>query len=600
MLDRQAEQLRERELRTDEGRLRLTVLLAGSTGLFLCCAVWGVWSTARGVSESRRANERLRENEAALRLITDNATDLVRVVGPDSQLTYVSPSCEAILQYSPAEMFAMAPRTLMHPDEREAARELTLQVQRGERTRGPLVHRLRSKDGTYRWFETTYALVRSGDTDAPHIHLTSRDITARKSAEDSLRRQTARLHSILASIGDGVVVLDPDRRLAIVNPAARAYIYQEEGETVTDQGPLMRALRGESSAGTEVVIRDRRGTMRTFSISAAPIIEGEANAGGVAVYHDITQQRLGEKDLLESEQRMRVLAEATFEGVAITKAGVIIDTNETFAAWLGCQAFELVGVDGLSLFAPEDRAFVAEKSTQAGDKYEAHVLRRNGERFPVEVRGRHADFRGETVRIAVIRDITERRQRESELQRQAELLRTMSLRDELTGLLNRRGFQEHARQQLRLAGRTKRPAVVFFIDLNGMKVINDTLGHDAGDAALSQTAQILSTAFRESDIVARLGGDEFAIFAADCDADGAAIMRGRIDGCVDAFNEGDRSHAFRLSLAVGTAVFDPLAPLELDALLEAADHAMYKQKRARVESGTVARVQTGSGARLLG
>lgn len=600
MLERQTEQLREREASTDVGRLRLTVLLAGSTGLFLCCAVWGMWSAARGVAESRRSNERLRENEAALRLVTDNATDLVRVIGPDSELTYVSPSCEVLLHYSPSEMFAMSPRSLMHPDEQEATRQLMLQVRRGEATKGPLVHRLRQRDGSYRWFETTYRLVRSGDSNTPHIHLTSRDITARKAAEDGLRRQTARLHSILASIGDGVVVLDPDRRLAIVNPAARAYIYQEEGEAVTDQGPLMRALRGESSSGTEVMIRDRRGTMRTFSISASPISEGEVNAGGVAVYHDITQQRLAEKDLHESEQRMRMLAEATFEGVAISKAGVVVDTNETFATWVGCPPFELIGMDGLSLFAPEDRALVAEKSIQTGAKYEAHMLRRNGERFPVEVRGRHASFRGQTVRIAVIRDITERRQRESELHRQAELLRTMSLRDELTGLLNRRGFQEHARQQLRLAGRTKRPAVVFFLDLNGMKVINDTFGHDAGDAALIETAQVLTNAFRESDIVARLGGDEFAIFAADCDAEGAAAMRGRIDQNVEASNQGTRPYAFRLSVSVGTAVFEPLAPLELDALLEAADQAMYEQKRARADSGTLARVQSGSGARQIG
>ena len=218
----------------------------------------------------------------------------------------------------------------------------------------------------------------------------------------------------------------------------------------------------------------------------------------------------------------------------------------------------------------------------------------------MEVRGRHASFRGQTVRIAVIRDITERRQREGELQRQAELLRTMSLRDELTGLLNRRGFLEHARQQLRLAGRTKRPAVVFFIDLNGMKLINDTFGHDAGDAALSETAQLLTSAFRESDIVARLGGDEFAILAADCDAEGAATMRGRIDQNVEASNQGTRPYAFRLSVSVGTAVFDPLAPRELDALLEAADQAMYEQKRARADSSPLARVQTGSGARQLG
>jgi diguanylate cyclase (GGDEF)-like protein len=142
--------------------------------------------------------------------------------------------------------------------------------------------------------------------------------------------------------------------------------------------------------------------------------------------------------------------------------------------------------------------------------------------------------------------------------------------------------------------------VVFFIDLNGMKAINDTFGHDAGDAALSETAQLLTRAFRESDIIARLGGDEFAIFAADCDADGAAIMRERIEQNVEASNQAARVHAFSLSVSVGTASFDPFAPVELDTLLEAADQAMYEQKRARADSGTLARVRTGSGARQIG
>ena len=143
-------------------------------------------------------------------------------------------------------------------------------------------------------------------------------------------------------------------------------------------------------------------------------------------------------------------------------------------------------------------------------------------------------------------------------------------------------------------------AVVFFLDLNGMKVINDSFGHEAGDAALSETAQILTDAFRESDIVARLGGDEFAIFAGDCDADGAATMRGRIERDVEASNQSTRAHAYRLSVSVGTAIFDPFAPLELDALLETADQAMYEQKRARTDSGTLARLSAGSGARQLG
>ena len=579
MLERQTERLARREADTAQGRLRLTAMLVGSTIAFAGFVLWGMRSAARGVSEARRANERLRDNETALRLVTDNATDLVRVVGPRAQLIYVSPSCESILQYSPAEMFGMAPRELLHPDERAAVLDLMLLVQSGEHGDGPFVHRLRSRDGSYRWFETTYCLVRSGDAGVPHIHLTSRDITRRKAAEDTLRRQTARLQSILSSIGDGVVVLDAERRLVIINPAASHYLDHAEGDILSE----------ESCSGGEVVIRDRSGVMRTFSVTASPILEGDSPAGSVAVYHDITEQRHAERDLLESEQRLRMLSEASFEGVVISKSGIVIDTNATFAEWIGRPPYDLVGVDGLSLFAEEDRPLVAQQRVQPSAVYEAAMLRSNGDRFPVEVRSRLAAFRGETVRIAVIRDITERRRRESELSRQAELLRTMSLRDELTGLLNRRGFQEHALQQLRLAARAQRCAGVFFLDLDGMKIINDTLGHEAGDAALVDTARLLTRAFRGSDIVSRLGGDEFAILAPDCDAQGIAALRARLDQLVATFNQGAGGHSYRLAVSVGTAIFDPQAPLELDTLMEDADRAMYQDKRARAQSGSASR-----------
>jgi diguanylate cyclase (GGDEF)-like protein len=228
---------------------------------------------------------------------------------------------------------------------------------------------------------------------------------------------------------------------------------------------------------------------------------------------------------------------------------------------------------------------VREKSLQSDVLYEAHMLRSDGTRFPVEVRGRHTQFRGDTVRIAVVRDITDKRRRETELKSQAELLRTLSLRDELTNLYNRRGFQEHAQRQLLQAARTKRPASVFFMDLNGMKIINDTLGHEVGDRALGVTARVLMGVFRESDIVARLGGDEFAVFAPDCDVDGARSLRERLARHLDELNDAS-GEPFRLSISVGTAPFDPLHPAELDALLETADREMYERKRARTDSSS--------------
>jgi diguanylate cyclase (GGDEF)-like protein len=159
------------------------------------------------------------------------------------------------------------------------------------------------------------------------------------------------------------------------------------------------------------------------------------------------------------------------------------------------------------------------------------------------------------------------------------------LRDELSGLYNRRGFLELSRQQLRLAARGQRGACLFFADLNGMKAINDGLGHEMGDRALASMASLLAGVFRDSDIVARLGGDEFAVLAADCDGAGTTVLRARVQAAVQNFNALS-SEPFQLSISVGAALFDPAHPVELEALMEAADAKMYEEKRVRSRSGS--------------
>jgi diguanylate cyclase (GGDEF)-like protein/PAS domain S-box-containing protein len=306
----------------------------------------------------------------------------------------------------------------------------------------------------------------------------------------------------------------------------------------------------------------------------------EAKAAEESLRQTLAEKREIERRIQESEQRLRILAEASFEGVAITREGVVLDTNEVFARWLGRDPEELIGEEGLSLFAPEDRAHVVEMSGRSGDSYEAQMVRKDGSRFPVEVRGTYTKFRGQSVRIAVVRDITERRRREAELRTQAELLRGMSLRDELTGLYNRRGFQELTEQQLRAATRSKRPASLFFVDLNGMKSINDTHGHEIGDRALVDTAKILTDVFRNSDVVARLGGDEFAVLALECGPRDTGVIIERLSQHVERLNKSGKA-PFRLSLAVGSAAFDPARPMDLNELIEEADRRMYADKRAK-------------------
>jgi diguanylate cyclase (GGDEF)-like protein/PAS domain S-box-containing protein len=415
-------------------------------------------------------------------------------------------------------------------------------------------------------------------------------------------------------MGDGVVVLDQDRRALIVNPVARGYFRTDEGQHVptdwakehqtflpdgkahfpSDQGPLTRALRGEACDGVELLMHDRAGVPRWFSVTSRPIAVGDVPAGCVALFREITQQRQAERELEESEQRLRVLSESSFEGVVISRAGIILDANALFASWFGRTPAELAGKSGLELFAPEDREHVREQSGQSASYYSAQMLRGDGTRFPVEVRGRDATYRGQVARIAVIRDVTEQRRQEAELHAQARQLKALSLRDDLTGLYNRRGFQEHAQRQLANTARSRRPACVFFIDLNGMKGINDTLGHETGDRALVATAQVLSSVFRASDVVARLGGDEFAVYAQECSLDDVPAVRARISDRVDSLNISGIER-FHLSLSVGAAVHDVANPADLEQLLESADHSMYEEKRAHSTRTRAAKAAAGSG-----
>jgi diguanylate cyclase (GGDEF)-like protein len=164
------------------------------------------------------------------------------------------------------------------------------------------------------------------------------------------------------------------------------------------------------------------------------------------------------------------------------------------------------------------------------------------------------------------------RRMEAEIQR-------LSLRDELTGLNNLRGFRLLAEQALRLAYRSQTPFSVLFVDVDRLKEINDTLGHAVGSALLVETAALLNATFRETDVIARIGGDEFAVagqfsrsgisIAADRLAEQASLTR--IEGA------GDRP----LSLSIGFATTREHHHEFLQDLLDEADVAMYENKRRK-------------------
>jgi diguanylate cyclase (GGDEF)-like protein len=159
-------------------------------------------------------------------------------------------------------------------------------------------------------------------------------------------------------------------------------------------------------------------------------------------------------------------------------------------------------------------------------------------------------------------------------------LRELSLVDDLTGLYNRRGFGTLGTAHLQLAQRAGRRFLLVYADVDGLKEINDSFGHQQGDVALVKTAEVLRWTFRQSDIVARLGGDEFVVLAVEAAQDTDQMFVDRLRAQIEEFNS-RASLPFELSLSVGAVSFDVETRLTLSEMLAQADALLYERKRAR-------------------
>jgi two-component system cell cycle response regulator len=216
-----------------------------------------------------------------------------------------------------------------------------------------------------------------------------------------------------------------------------------------------------------------------------------------------------------------------------------------------------------------------------GDRKEIEFVNGGGDEIIAEMRVVETNWDGEVVNLAVLRDITEHVRMRDELQR-------LSLRDELTGLHNRRGLTILAEQQIHNAARTGEATFLAFIDLDEFKPINDTYGHQEGDNALKDLANILTATFRKSDVVGRVGGDEFAVFGIVNDNFSPETLFRNLMDRIDRHNASGL-RPYRLQLSTGLQHYPADAPDSLSAMLEKADALMYEEKRSKKSGRSVSR-----------
>ena len=238
-----------------------------------------------------------------------------------------------------------------------------------------------------------------------------------------------------------------------------------------------------------------------------------------------------------------------------------------------------MAVDSQSLFRRTAPSLLPRRENRDIDGvFQAFLSEANGELASLlrDVRTESGDTRSQQFSKLLMRAV---RCAAKQYLLQAEL-GNLALTDELTGLYNRRGFMALAERQLKLGHRSSRGMLIFMMDVDGLKQINDSFGHFEGDCALKRTARILEETFRDSDVVARLGGDEFAVLAIEAAGHSEATIKTRLFECLKSISA-EQSRC-EISLSLGVARFDPCTRTSIRELMVKADQAMYEQKRLRV------------------
>ncbi|MDQ2643939.1 MAG: diguanylate cyclase, partial [Myxococcota bacterium] len=305
----------------------------------------------------------------------------------------------------------------------------------------------------------------------------------------------------------------------------------------------------------------------------------------VSLHRDAAELRRAAEDLAESEERFRMLADSASDIVRVFELdGSLWYQSPSIERLLGFTIDEISEL-GEGILHPDDVA----ESRSLLHKMAAGEL--DGGMLVHRFLCKDGNYRwfetqfvmmvGHPPRIqATARDVTQRRRDTEALVLQADEMKTLSLRDELTGLYNRRGFFELAEQAERVAARERRSLAVVFIDMDGLKPINDLFGHDAGDRAIIETGKLLQSVCRASDVVSRLGGDEFAVLAINLDPTSFGAFRARTELALAARNA-RADLPFELSFSLGAAFRATDHDEPFETLVARADAAMYAQKRAR-------------------
>jgi diguanylate cyclase (GGDEF)-like protein/PAS domain S-box-containing protein len=411
---------------------------------------------------------------------------------------------------------------------------------------------------------------------------------ARVRAEDAAHQ----LRVLLEAAPLAIVTMTVEGVVTSWNPAAerlfgwtaaeaigRFLPYVTEESRPEFQALVARMLQtGEAQHVTRRRMR-KDGALIQIDIATTPFLDEHGEVRGIlSLLEDVTERKRADEAMRLSEESFRRLIERAPMGISITREGQFLYVNGAFVALLGHDdAAALVGRPVLDVVHPDARAEVADRLARAaaGEALpvrDERLLDRQGQEVVVERTDMALSFQGQPVVVTIVRDVTEERRLQASL-----LLseRAAARVDPLTGLLNRRGFDELVAREIARADREGTPIGFVMFDIDHFKAVNDRFGHATGDRVLRGVARAVAAALRASDVAIRWGGEEILAMLPATNTEGALRMAERVRRLVERLIVED---APSVTVSAGVA---ERAPGELvEAVITRADERLYEAKDA--------------------
>jgi diguanylate cyclase (GGDEF)-like protein/PAS domain S-box-containing protein len=496
-----------------------TTMLIGASGISMIVMIRLI-SLAR---EAEHANQRERTRERRFESLVRNSSDLIAVLDPQHRLTYVSPAVTSMLGFTPDDALGVSVLALFHHDDRETTAQALDELGEGETSELRLV-RLRHREGSWRWVEVL-AVNLTGEAGIAGTVVNCRDVTERVAAE-KLLLDTGAQQSAVAQLGrDALSASDVPSILTSTAALIRSTL--EAGSC-----QLLRLDGASITAAFEA----RHGP-------ASPVAEEDLPSRAVVAACLDADDPIQFADL-RPDRSLHTLDELDPVPIDITRIGTDHQLDEGAGTFGGVLAVRVV-----------------DRDTTVG----AILVRSGSSRRFTAGEASFLDTMARTLGLAI-----GRRSAEAAAQHQA-------LHDSLTTLPNRALFVDRLTHALALMERAEHSVAVLFLDLDHFKVINDSLGHSAGDRILTEVAHRLLDLLRPGDTVARFGGDEFTVLLDGLDhPDDARRIAERIRlevGRAIHFGGAQLQPSVSIGIAVATAFTS-----NAETLLRDADAAMYRAK----------------------